>query len=198
MRIDTIEKSPGSKKQRVVFDDGTALSLYQSDLKKLEELAVEGEIPRDLFDRFMEEVILSRAKNRALHLVSKMDRTEEDVRRKLLQGGYPKDVIEHVISFMKEYHYIDDLSFAKSFIRTYMDKKSLSDIRRRLLEKGVKKAEISEAEAEVYQGDEESIIKELLRKRGYDRGNADQKEKAKTMRFLLGKGFPYDSFSDLL
>ena len=198
MKIESIERSPGSKKQRVVFDDGTALSLYPSDVKKLEALAVEGEIPEASFEVFIEETILSRAKNRALHLVSKMDRTEEDVRRKLLQGGYPKDVIEHVISFMKEYHYIDDLSFAKSFIRTYMDKKSLSDIRRRLLEKGVKKAEISEAEAEVYQGDEESIIKELLWKRGYDREAADQKEKAKTMRFLLGKGFHYDSFSDLL
>ena len=198
MKIESIERSPGSKKQRVVFDDGTALSLYPSDVKKLEALAVEGEIPPASFEVFIEETILSRAKNRALHLVSKMDRTEEDVRRKLSQGGYPKDVIERVIAFMKEYRYIDDLSFAKSFIRTYMDKKSLSDIRRRLLEKGVKKAEISEAEAEVYQGDEESIIKELLRKRGYDREAADQKEKAKTLRFLLGKGFSYDLFSDML
>lgn len=198
MRIERVERAPGSKKQNVVFDDGTALSLYPSDVKKLESLAFEGEIPEASFEMFMEDVILSRAKNRALHLVSKMDRTEEDVRRKLSQSGYSKDVTERVITFMKEYRYIDDLSFAKSFIRTYMDKKSLSDIKRRLIEKGVKKAEISEAEAEVYQGDEESIIKELLRKRGYDREVADQKEKAKTVRFLLGKGFSYDLFSDML
>ena len=198
MRIERVERAPGSKKQNVVFDDGTALSLYPSDVKKLESLALEGEIPEASFEMFMEDVILSRAKNRALHLVSKMDRTEEDVRRKLSQSGYSKDVTERVITFMKEYRYIDDLSFAKSFIRTYMDKKSLSDIKRRLIEKGVKKAEISEAEAEVYQGDEESIIKELLRKRGYDREVADQKEKAKTVRFLLGRGFSYDLFSDML
>ncbi len=198
MRIERVERAPGSKKQNVVFDDGTALSLYPSDVKKLESLAFEGEIPEASFEMFMEDVILSRAKNRALHLVSKMDRTEEDVRRKLSQSGYSKDVTERVITFMKEYRYIDDLSFAKSFIRTYMDKKSLSDIKRRLIEKGVNKAEISEAEAEVYQGDEESIIKELLRKRGYDREVADQKEKAKTVRFLLGKGFSYDLFSDML
>ena len=198
MRIERVERAPGSKKQNVVFDDGTSLSLYPSDVKKLELLAFEGEIPEASFEMFMEDVILSRAKNRALHLVSKMDRTEEDLRRKLSQSGYSKDVTERVITFMKEYRYIDDLSFAKSFIRTYMDKKSLSDIKRRLIEKGVKKAEISEAEAEVYQGDEESIIKELLRKRGYDREAADQKEKAKTMRFLLGKGFSYDLFSDML
>lgn len=198
MRIESVEKASGSKKQRVVFDDGTALSLYASDLKRLEDIADDGEIPKSAFEGFIEETILSRAKNRALHLVSKMDRTEEDMRRKLSQGGYPKDVTEQVISFMKEYHYIDDLSFAKSFIRTYMDKKSLSDIRRRLLEKGVEKARIFEAEAEVYQGDEEAIIKELLRKRGYDSKEADPKERAKTARFLLGKGFSYESFSDLL
>lgn len=146
----------------------------------------------------MDESILSKAKNRALHLVSKMDRTECDVRRKLHEGGYPDDIIDEVIFFMKEYRYIDDLSFAKSFIRTYMGTKSLSDIRRRLHEKGVSKDLISEAEAEAYQGDEEMIIRELLRKRHYDREASDPKEKAKTVRFLLGKGFSYDTFSDLL
>ena len=198
MRIDTIEKAPGSKKQRVVFDDGTTLSLYRSDLKRLEELAVEGEISKEDYDAFIDEVILSRAKNRALHLISRMDRTECDVRRKLHEGGYPKEVIERVLSFMKEYHYIDDLSFAKSYIRSYMDTKSLSEIRRRLLEKGVKKALISEAEAEAYRGDEGSIIEGLLQKKGYDRDSAAPKEKAKISRFLLSKGFSYDSFSDLL
>lgn len=146
----------------------------------------------------MDETIFSKAKNRALHLVSKMDRTEADVRRKLHDGGYPDDIIEGVISFMKEYRYIDDLSFAKSFIRTHMGTKSLSDIRRRLHEKGVSRDLVSEAEAEAYRGDEESIIRGLLLKRGYDSESADQKEKAKTIRFLLGKGFSYDTFSDLL
>jgi len=198
MRIDNTEKAPGSKKQRVVFDDGTVLSLYQSDLKRLEGLAVDGEISKAEFDGFIDEVILPRAKNRALHLVSKMDRTEADVRRKLNEGGYTEEVTEHVLSFMKEYHYIDDLSFAKSFIRTYMDTKSLSDIRRRLYEKGVKKAVISEAEAEAYQGDEKAIIEKLLQKKDYDREAADPKEKAKISRFLLSKGFSYDSFSDMI
>ena len=146
----------------------------------------------------MDETVFSKAKNRALTLIAKMDRTECDVRRKLHEGGYPEDIIDRVISFMKEYAYLDDLSFAKSFIRTYMGTKSLSEIRRRLYEKGVDKALVSEAEAEAYRGDEESIIRGLLLKRGYDRENADQKEKAKTIRFLLGKGFSYDSFSDML
>ena len=79
-----------------------------------------------------------------------------------------------------------------------MGTKSLSDIRRRLHEKGVSRDLVSEAEAEAYRGDEESIIRGLLLKRGYDSESADQKEKAKTIRFLLGKGFSYDTFSDLL
>ena len=56
----------------------------------------------------------------------------------------------------------------------------------------------SEAEAEAYQGDEEAIIEKLLQKKGYDREAADPKEKAKISRFLLSKGFSYDSFSDMI
>ena len=60
--------------------------------------------------------IAEKAKHRALHLLEYMDRTEKNMRMKLAQGGYPQDVIDETIDFLKSYGYIDDQKYA---YRTY-------------------------------------------------------------------------------
>lgn len=68
----------------------------------------------------------------------------------------------------------------------------------KLMEKGVKKETIEEAFESEYHTDETEIIKNLLEKRHYSKETADRKEREKTIRYLLGRGFSYDSFSDYI
>lgn len=196
MEVLFVEPSGRSGKTRVVFGNGTALFLYKSEVKKYELKA--GHVPDSTYDSLIEDVIRPRCRTRALHLISKMDRTESDVRQKLREGGYPEDIIEDTLSFMEEYHYVDDLEYAKAYFRTYGDTKSLKVITQKLLEKGVAKETIRAACEEAYDGSEEDLIRRLLEKRHYDPERADRKEREKTARFLIGKGFSYDRFSDLL
>ena len=196
MEILTIEPSAKSGKTRVVFGNGTTLFLYKSEVKKYD--LKQGKIEDSVYDSLIEDTIRPRCRTRALHLISKMDRTEADVRQKLREGGYPEDIIDDTMAFMEEYHYVDDLEYAKAYFRTYGESKSLKVIAAKLMEKGLSKEIIREAGAEAYTGSEEELIRRLLEKRHYDPETADRKERAKTARYLMGKGFSYDKFSDLL
>lgn len=196
MEILTVEPSAKSGKTRVVFGNGTTLFLYKSEAKKYD--LKEGEIDDSVFDSIIEDTIRPRCRTRALHLVSKMDRTEADVRKKLMEGGYPEDIIDDTMAFMREYHYVDDLEYARAYFRTYGETKSLKVIAMKLMEKGISKELIRQAGAEAYSGSEEDLIRRLLEKRHYDPETADRKEKEKTARYLMGKGFSFDAFSDLL
>lgn len=199
MEVLSVEETGRNGRARVVFGNGTTLVLYRSELKKyglVEKGIPVKEVEDGVLDSILEDTIRPRCRTRALHLISKMDRTEADLRKRLSEGGYPEDIIEETIAFMREYHYVDDREYARSFVRTYGDSKSIRVLTQKLYEKGISKEDIRAAVEEAYEGDEGALIRRLLEKRHYNPETADRKEKEKTIRYLLGKGFSYDAFSD--
>lgn len=197
MTVTEIKTLGKTGRVRVTLDYDTTFPLYKTELKKysIEEGC---EISKEEYASILNEILFERAKNRAVHLLEKSDRTESDIRKKLKEGYYPDDAIENAVSMLKEYHYIDDLEYAKSYIRTFGELKSRKMISMKLLEKGIDRDIIDKALDEELQMDQSDLIVKLLTKRHYDRENADKKERERTIRYLLGKGFSYDSFSDLI
>ena len=59
--------------------------------------------------------IARKAKLRAVHLLEYRDRTEKDMRRKLQQGGYPAEIIEETMEYLRAYGYIDDKRYAPAW-----------------------------------------------------------------------------------
>lgn len=197
MRIEEIKVLGKTGRVRVTLDDGTVFPLYKGELNRYHLMEGDG-LSEDAYNHIVEETLLERAKNRAAYLLQKSDRTESNLRQKLKEGYYPDNVIDRTISMLKEYGYVDDLEYAKSYIRTYEASKSRKVISMKLMEKGVKKETIEEAFESEYHTDETEIIKNLLEKRHYAKETADRKEREKTIRYLLGRGFSYDSFSDYI
>ena len=66
----------------------------------------------------MDPDVLRKAKLRALHLLEYMDRTEKGLRQKLEQSGYPTEVVDEAIRYVKSYGYIDDKRYADNYLRT--------------------------------------------------------------------------------
>ena len=83
----------------------------------------------------MEE--LTRAKKRALYLLTDQDRTEKQLREKLEKTGYSGQVIEETIEYVRSFGYIDDLKYSVRYIEYYRSKKSAKRLRYDLLKKGV-------------------------------------------------------------
>ena len=103
------------QKYKITTDEQLAFVLYKGELYHY-QLKVESEIT----DAVWEEIRLllhKRAKLRAMHLLTKMDYTEMELRQKLLQGGYIESAVTSAIDYVKSYHYIDDERYVKKYMQ---------------------------------------------------------------------------------
>ena len=130
-----------------------------------------------------------RAKKRALHLLERMDRTEQQLREKLMASEYPEEVVEEAIAYVKSFHYIDDERYAQNFTRYKKDKMSRSQIKQKLMTKGVARDIIQIAIEEEYDTDECEHIRRLLEKKHFDGSSKDDGEFRRVYNYLLRRGF---------
>ena len=195
---DIIELS--KSKKRVYIDNEFAFVLYKGELHKYGIILGE-EIAEVDYQEIMENVLPKRAKLRAINLLQTKDYTEAALRTKLMQGEYPEDIIEEAISYVKSYHYIDDVRYAKDYLTYHEKDKSLRKIKDSLRQRGIRKEDIEKAiflwEEEGGEMDECNMIQKFLEKKGYSE-DWDYKEKCKIYNALLRKGFSSDSIQKML
>lgn len=188
MTVDKIE--PLDKRRSKVFiDEDFAFVLYKGELRKY-QIEEDAEISEELYDEIISDIICKRARERSLYLLKNSGKTEAELRRKLKTAFYPEKAIDTAVAFLREYHYLDDLDYARNYVEAYGRRKSHADIMGALLMKGVDKSLIQELLVEK-PPDEEAIIRQLLAKRRYS-PDAAQDEKKKTVASIMRKGFSYD------
>jgi len=107
------------------------------------------------------------------------------------------DLINQIITKLKEYKFIDDTDFTKFWIqqRTKFKPKPIWIIESELKQKGISKDVIDEVLLEFDERkslDEESAKKLAEKKMDFYRGLDPKKRREKVMSFLLRKGFNYD------
>ena len=59
--------------------------------------------------------LAKRAKHRALYLLERADRTEQELRSKL-EKTYEPEIVEEAIAYVRQYHYIDDKRYAVNYL----------------------------------------------------------------------------------
>lgn len=185
----TVEKieSVGKGKIRVTFDTGLSCLLYRGEARSL-NLSEECIITHNDYEHMLTDVIGKRAKKRAMHLLEQMDRTEKQLRDKLLANEYPQSCIDMAIEYVKSYHYIDDERYACNYVRFAQEKKSRQRIKQDLMRKGIGRDIIEYALEEEFETDETEQIKELLEKKHFQYQESDQKEFQRIYNFLLRRG----------
>ena len=197
MKVTKIE-SVTKTKFKVYVEEQFAFVLYKSELSRY-RIVTDEEITEDTFQKIKKEVILKRAKLRALHLLNDMDRTETQLRTKLKQGFYTEDIIEQTIEYVKSFGYIGDASYARRYIQSRQKNKSKKEIYVELCKKGVAKEEIDSAMEECYENHgEEEAIRTLLRKKKYNPEQATEAETQKIYGYLARKGFSYDQIRQVI
>ena len=163
------------------FDNGMEVLLYKGEVRKL-GLQEQTVISREKYDEIIYEILGTRAKKRAMFLLERMDRTEHQLRDKLMQNGYPAVCVDLAIDYVKKYHYIDDLRYATNYISYQQKRKSRQKLKIDLLTKGIDKNVIEQALDEAFDSDEQIKIRQLLEKKHYDPKECDRKEKQKTFK----------------
>lgn len=176
-------------KRRLHLDSGEVWILYTGDLRTL-HLSEGTVLTEQQYIQIRRDVIGKRAKKRAMHLLERMDRTERDLRGKLLDSEYPPDLVDEAVAYVKSYHYVDDERYADCYVRLRGTAKSAGKLRMELQQKGVDR-EVADRVLESYadERDETQMIRELLEKRQYDPQTADQKQQRRMYGYLQRRGF---------
>ena len=68
------------------------------------------------------------ARRKAMRLLEHMDRTEKGLREKLRQAGFTSQAVDHALTYVEAYGYIDDERYARTYIAYRMDTKSRQKI----------------------------------------------------------------------
>lgn len=177
---------------KVYIDGQFAFVLYKGELSRY-QIREGKEILKETCDKIRGEVLVKRAKLRAMHLLNDMGRTEKQLLEKLKQGGYPDDVAEEAIFYVKSFGYVDDVNYARSFIDIRKDKKSRREMEMLLKGKGISEEDIERAMEECYGEDTASeAVRKLMKKRHYIPEESSYEEKQRFMAYVMRKGFSYD------
>lgn len=125
---------------------------------------------------------------KCLKLLSTSLKTKNEVAIYLKNKGYTQAIIEYVLEKLTEYKYLDDQTYAKTFVEINKKTKGKKMLEFMLKTKGVSSEIIGEVLKDLNQEDE---ILELAKK--FMKGkNFDAQTKQKLYRYLLSKGFNYE------
>lgn len=141
------------------------------------------ELPTD------EAELLKSAKLRAMNLLKVRDRTERQLRERLAMDGYPEQMVEEAVNYVKSYHYVDDRTYAENYIAYRLGSKSRSALRGELIQKGVDSHLVDEVLEETEQDDTEALRKAVEKKCRSLPQPYDIKQKEKIYAALMRKGF---------
>jgi len=179
-------------KYRVVTDEQLAFMLYKGELSRY-RLKENGELPVETFQEIFKEILVKRAKLRAMHLLTRMDYTEAELEKKLMKGEYTPQAVKIAMDYVRSYHYLDDERYVTRYLSTYQGRKSRRQMQFELERKGIPRELIRRGqeamEDEEGCADETDMIRQLLEKRCRNPKEADEKEKRRHYGYLMRRGF---------
>ena len=134
------------------------------------------------------------ARDYALKVIEFKDRTEKEIREKLIQKGYDEVTIEDELEFLKSYGFIDDSRYAQKFTLDAINIKKWGKgrIKTELLRKGVDREIIDVAIEEAFlEVDDDRLFFEM-QKRFKDSDFSNMKERGRIFNFYMRRGFSPD------
>lgn len=191
MKITKLEPLSRAR-SRVYIDEEFAFVLYRGELRTY-ELKEGAEIREDAYREIWETVLPKRAKLRAMNLLKTRQYTAHQLMEKLQTGGYPEVIAKEALEYVKSFRYVDDARYIRDYVEYHRETRSLKDIGRRLLQKGISrellKDVLSEFDGQETEQSEMEAIRRLLAKKHYMKDVMEEKEKEKLYAYFYRKGF---------
>lgn len=130
-----------------------------------------------------------KAKLRALRILTKMDKTEADLRASLERAGFSEFAVKEAMEYVKSFGYIDDQRYAEKYVEYNKVRKSKQKIRFELKNKGVDKEFIDWAIENCEDYDETELIRRAILKKWKTSEKPDEKQLNKLCGYLSRQGF---------
>ena len=140
-----------------------------------------------------------KAKLKAMKLLERMDRTEAQLREKLLGAGFTPEDAEQAIVYVKSYGYLNDERYVRNYIEYRMDQKSRRQLEQELqFRKGIAPELIRKVYEELEPVDERSLVRRQLEKKHYCPDTCDEKQRQRLIASLSRKGFRMNDILSVL
>lgn len=199
MKITSIESQKNKDRVNIYIDNLFAIGI-ENELRYKYKL----EIGMEVDDEFITEVVKAEEQNKvinkALNFLSYRQRSEKELYESLRRKGYEGFYIDNAMDYCRKQGYLNDRSFAESFIRDKLNLNKLGTerIRYELMTKGVSRDIIDEVL--VIDKDEQfDTALALAEKKVSSYKNDDYNKKYRKLGgFLQRKGYNFEIISKVL
>lgn len=189
------------QRARISLDTGESFVLYKGEIRTL-KLKEGEELTESSYRSIMETVLPRRAKLRAMNLLKNKQYTSYQLTRKLLDSGYPREICDEAVEYVKSYGYVNDEQYVKDYIRQEAGRKSIAEMRMKLNERGIERSTLENVlddltkqmqeycETPLEDREDEIIYKTLLKRKFSP--NATYEERQKLLAYFYRHGFDVD------
>jgi regulatory protein len=125
-----------SRKQKVLIDGEPIYYLFSKNIKSLKLF-----IGKDLDDEVLvmiKDIVVKRGLSYCYHLIAKKDFTTHEINQKLSKALYDDESIEIILNKLTDMKLLDDESYTKRYLESYLAHKSKKWIEHKLYLKGIK------------------------------------------------------------
>lgn len=199
MKITSIEPQKSKNRVNVYVDNVFSIGIDE-ELRFKYKL----EVGMEVDDAFIENILRAEEKNKALNytlnLLSYRQRSEKEIYNSLKRKGFEESYIENAMDYCRENGYLNDKTFAESFIKDKINLNKLGPqrIKYELMLKGISK-DIIEESLIVDSDDQYDAAMELALKKLNSYKNDDKNSIYRKLTGFLGrKGYSYDIISKVL
>ena len=194
-KITKIEPQVKNKDRVNIYLDGEFKLGCSLELAMLNHLKNDVEISDEQLEQLVFENEKTQALNKAVTLLGKNLKTRRQMSTYLNDKGYSKTIVDYVLEKLSEYNYINDINYAKIYIRSVKNKYGKVKIIANLRQKGVSDKDIDEVMQE-FDSDTDSIM--ALAQKYMKNKEVNQDNISKLYRHLLSKGFDYDEVNSVV
>jgi len=130
----------------------------------------------------------------ALKLIEFKDRTEKELRGRLLEKGYDENSVEDEIEFLKNYGYVNDARFAEHFTSDAINIKKWGKMRIRteLARKGIDSEIIENTIEDAFSECDDDRVFSMMKTRFANSDFSNIKERTRIFNFYMRRGFSPD------
>ncbi len=191
--ITKIEKQKKGKRYNIYLNDLYAFSIHE-DILVSHRLLKDNEINEDNIKELFLKDEENKAWNKSLRYLSYKSRTEEEIRKYLINNSYDIEIINLILERLKEQGYINDTLYAQNYIRQRisLNPKGKKMIAYELVNKGISEIETNKALDEIDDEVEYNMAIRLVDKKvkGY-RSLEWESLQNKLGNYLQRRGFSY-------
>ena len=189
-KVTEIKQNLKNKNKVSVFADGEFLCSVTAEAVVKMRIKVGDEIDNQKLSATLFDSDCQIAFTKAVDLVCKSIKTQSQVQKYLFDKGFSSDVVQKTIEKMKEYRYIDDGEYVKSYVNTYQKQKGKKRIVFELKQKGVEQEYINLVDDLI--DDQKEYALAIAQK--FAKGKEmDLKNLQKLYRHLATKGFDIET-----